>query len=103
MDTIALIKNSTNKNKNHRRETNNVVSTVLKNMEGFTQIYIESAREACNLFYNFRCPTTINFKLLTQMNMIQNLPINTQDVDSAKHIWGLFISVLKSKTTQRRT
>jgi hypothetical protein len=88
---------------NYLKMENHLINTVKENRVGYTQRQFEQAKKAQVLYHIVGTPTIERFKTLLKMNAIRNCPVTTEDVNSAKKIFGLNMSSLKGKSTFRKS
>jgi hypothetical protein len=78
----------------------NLISMVAENRQGYTLRQFERAKQARKLYHIVGTPTMNNFKLLLQMNVIQNCPVTVKDVNISEKIFGPDMSSLKGKVNE---
>jgi hypothetical protein len=85
------------------KKENHLIKTVKENRVGYTQRQFEQAKRARKLYHIVGTPTIETFKMLIKMNAIRNCPVTTEDVNSAKKIFGADMSSLKGKLTRQKS
>ena len=65
-------------------ETQLVIQSVSKNIEGFTKCEVEAAKRAKKFYHSLGCSSISMLKNLIWMNAIKNCPITTEDIAIAE-------------------
>ena len=68
------------------------MNTVKKKIEGFTEKQAKWAQEARRLYHQFGVPTMENMKMIIHLNLINNYPVITEDVNLSNRMFGPDIS-----------
>jgi len=63
----------------------------------YTEHEVTNTKRARKLYHSIGAPSTKNFKMILQSNMIKNCPVTVQDIDLAMKIYGPDIAYLKGK------
>ena len=81
-----------------------MLNTVDENKTFYIQRQFERAKQACDLYHALGSSTSsINYlKSILYMNMINNKPVTTDDINISEKIFGPDIGTLKGKTTHRK-
>ena len=82
---------------------NTVQETVQENKEDYTKQQIKGAKQARQLYAKLGYPSIKDFRWIIRSNQIQDCPVTTEDVETARKIWGKSIAALKGKTTRSKT
>jgi hypothetical protein len=75
---------------------------VAENRQGYTLRQYERAKDARRLYHVAVTPTVNNFKMLLQMNAIQNCPMTIEDVNISEKIFGPDISKSKRQVNETK-
>ena len=78
------------------------VQTVEENKLFYTPREIKKAKMARDLLAALGSPSIADLKKAITMNAINNLPVKTEDIDTAERIYGPDLGTLKGKTTRRK-
>jgi hypothetical protein len=76
-----------------------LLNTVEENMTLYTQKQFQQAKRAQELYHALGTPSLSDFKAVLRMNLINNNPITTKDIELAEKIFGQDIGSSKGKTT----
>jgi hypothetical protein len=79
------------------------VNTVAENKSSFSKRQIKGAEVARTLYRTLDCPSMKDSKWIIRSHQIKDSPVTVQDVEVAISIWGKNISVLKGKTTRKKS
>ena len=77
-----------------------LVETVADNKEGYSKRQLAGAKKAWDLRAKLGFPSTPDYKNIVQGGLIQNCPINVEDIKRADSIYGPDVPSLKGKTTR---
>ena len=79
-----------------------MLNTVEDNMSKNSQREIAGAKKARELYTIVGYPSPDDFKSMVRFNLINNCPVNLEDITIAEDIWGKDIGALKGKTTRKK-
>ena len=68
----------------------------------FTKNQFERAKKARDLYHAIRTPSINDFKAILRMNMINNNPVTTEDINVVERNFGPDIGALKGKKTRKK-
>jgi hypothetical protein len=71
-------------------------------MSRYSQRQIAGAKKARELYTIVGYPSPEDFKSMVRFNLINNCPVNLEDITIAEDIWGKDIGALKGKTTRKK-
>ena len=79
-----------------------MVNTFVENKTFYTEHQFERAKRSFDLYQALGMPSINEFKVIICMNMINNNPVTTNDINIAKKSFGPNVGTLKGKTTRRK-
>ncbi len=85
---------------NQKRELT-MVQTVKDTSEGYSDIQIRKAKEACKFQAKVGHPSTRDLKNIVKTNMIANCPVTVANIERAEKIFGPSVPILKGKTVRK--
>ena len=79
-----------------------MLNTIVENKTFYTEHQFERAKRSFDLYQALGMPLINKFKATICMNMINNDPVTTNDINIAKKSFGPNVGTLKGKTTRRK-
>ena len=79
-----------------------MISTVKKNMEGFTSRQVARAKAARKLYHIMHAGNEETFKTFLRMPDIKNCPLVNDDISNAQKMFGKDVAQLKGSGTRKR-
>ena len=70
--------------------------------EGFSKRHIKDAVKSQELHHTLGFTTVKEVKWIIRSNQTQEFPVDIEDVENPKLIWGKDVTYLKGKTTQKK-
>jgi hypothetical protein len=81
---------------------NHSIDSVNENKKLFTNRQVQQAKLVRQIYHAIGTPSLHDFKAIINTNIIRNLPITLNDINTAEMIFGPDVGALKGKTTRQK-